>query len=129
MNLIDCTVGDSLHFGDDIRIQLTGRIDSLLYIFIDAKRSHALEGSDGFHASALCRGGHRAHVLAMCDHDEFAIGPVRVRVECVRVTLTGAQALRDVCLRIDAPMPFARTTLARVSLRQRRHVEGASCWS
>lgn len=129
MDLIDCTVGDCLHFGDDICVQLTGRVDGLLYVFIDAKRSHALEGINGFHASALCRGGHRAHVLALCDHDEFVIGPVRVRVECVRVDLPGAQALRDVRLCIDAPMPFTRTAPERAPHRQLREVEGASCWS
>ncbi len=129
MDLIDCNVGDCLHFGDDIRVQLTGRIDNLLYVFIDAKRSHALEGIDGFHASALCRGGHRAHVLALCGHDEFVIGPVRVRVESIRVDLQWAQALRDVRLCIEAPLPFVRTTPARAPHRQRREVEGASCWS
>lgn len=129
MDLIDCAVGDSLHFGGDIRIQLTGRIDTMLYVFIDAKRSHALEGNDGFHASALCRGGYRAHVLAMCDHDEFLIGPVRVRVESIRIDLLGAQALRDVRLCIDAPMPFLRTRPECVRHRERQRVQGASCWS
>ncbi len=129
MDLIDCTVGDCLHFGDDIRVQLTGRIDSLLYVFIDAKRSQSLEGSDGFHASALCRGGHRAHVLALCDYDEFVIGPVRFRVESVRVDLPGVQVLRDVRLRIHAPMPIVRTRPECVRHRERQRVQGASCWS
>jgi hypothetical protein len=129
MDIIDCNVGDSLHFGDDIRVQLTGRVGSLLYVFIDAKRSHALEGSGGFHASALCRGGYRAHVLALCDHDQFVIGTVRVQVESVRVELPGVQALRDVRLRINAPMSFTRTTPAHVRHRLPRRVEGASCWS
>jgi hypothetical protein len=129
MDIIDCSVGDSLHFGDDIRVQLTGRIGSLLHVFIDAKRSHALEGSDGFHASALCRGGYRAHVLALCDHDQFAIGPVRVQVESVRVDLPGVQALRDVRLRINAPMSITRTTPERARRHERQLMEGASCWS
>lgn len=129
MDLIDCNVGDSLHFGDDIRIQLTGRVEGQLYVFIDAKRCHALEGGDGFHASALCRDGHRAHILALRDHGQFAIGPVRVQVERVRVHLPGVQALRDVRLRVDAPMPWARTTPARVRRRLPRRMEGTSCWS
>ena len=129
MNRIDCSVGDSLHFGDDIRVRLTGRIGGMLYVYIDAKQSHALEGSDGFHASALCRGGYRADLLALCDHGQFTIGTVRVHVDSVRVDLPGAQALRDVRLRIDAPMPFTRTTPAHVRHRLLRRVEGASCWS
>jgi hypothetical protein len=129
MDLIDCSVGDSLHFGDDIRVRLTGRIGGLLNVFICANRSHAPEGSDGFHASALCRGGYRADVLALCDHDQFAIGTVCVQVDSVRVDLPGAQAMRDVRLRIDAPMPFTRTTPAHVRHRLLRRVEGAACWS
>lgn len=129
MDLIDCTVGDSLHFGDDIRVQLTGRVDGMLDVFMDTKRTHALEGGDGFHASALCRGGHRAHILALCDHDQFAIGPVRVQVERVRVDLPGAQVLRDIRLRIHAPMPYVRKTPERFRRRLRQRVEGASCWS
>jgi hypothetical protein len=127
MTIINCSVGERLHFGDDICIQLTGRIDDMLYVFIDAKRCHGLDGGDGFHASALCRGGYRVHVLALRDYDEFAIGPVCIKVVRVRVDLPGAQALRDVRLRIDAPMPCVRSTPARARLRQR--MDAASCWS
>ena len=134
MGLIDCSVGDSLHFGDDIRAQFTGHIGGLLYVFIGAKRAHALEGSDGFHASAMCRGGCRAHVLALCDHAlcdhcQVVIGPVCVQVQSERVDLLGAQAVRDLRLRIDAPMSFTRATPARVRYRLLRRVEDASCWS
>ncbi len=120
MDLIDCSVGDSLHFGDDIRIQLTGRVDGMLYLFIDAKRSHALVGGEGFHASALCRGGHRAHVLALCDGDGFAIGPVVLRFEDVRWRIPGVRALRDIHLHFHVPdaLLIRRSAPARVRARR-----------
>ena len=125
MDAHDCIIGESLIFGDDIRIQLSGRSDGQLYVFIDASRLHKLEGSDGFHASAPCGHRHRAHILALRDGDKFEIGPVCGQVESVRVDLPGAQALRDVRLRIHAPMSYGRNMPERV----RRRVEGASCWS
>lgn len=129
MDTHDCIIGESLIFGDDIRIQLTGRADGQLYVFIDASRLHKLEGSDGFHASAPCGHRHRAHILALRDGDKFGIGPICVQVESVRVDLSGAQALRDVRLRIQAPMSFARNLPERLRRRLRQRVEGEPCWS
>ena len=129
MDVLDCTIGESLISGDDIRIQLTGRADGQLYLFIDASRLHKLEGSDGFHASAPCGHRHRAHILALRDGDKFCIGPVCVQVESVCVDLPGAQVLRDVRLRIEAPIPFVRNIPERLRRRLRRRVEGKPCWS
>lgn len=129
MDAYDCIIGEDLIFGDDIRIVLTGRADGQLYVFIDASRLHKLEGSDGFHASAPCGRRHRAHILALRDGDKFGIGPVWVQVESVRVDLAGAQALRDVRLRIQAPLPLARNLPERLRRRLRRRGEGGSCWS
>jgi hypothetical protein len=129
MPLFDCSVGDSLHFGDEIRIQLTGRVDGLLYVFVDAKRCHALAGGNGFRASALCGEGHRAHVLALGDGDGFSIGPVRVEVAQVRIELPVVQVLRDVRLRIEAPMPCVLSRPERPKHRPHRRAEKASCRS
>ena len=108
MNPLDCAVGEELHFGTDIRIQLTGRVGDVLYVFIEASRAHALVRHAGFSATAVCRRGYRAHVLALRDQDRFAIGPVRVLVDRVRAVQTGARLLRDVCLQIQAPMACVR---------------------
>ncbi len=125
MDTHDCTIGESLIFGDDIRIVLSGRVDAQLYVFIEAHRLHKLKVSDGFHASAPYGRGHRGHVIALRDGDKVGIGPVWIEVESVRVELNGAQALRDVRLRIQAPMPPARNLPERVRRRLQRRVEGA----
>jgi hypothetical protein len=119
MDVIDCSIGEKLSFGDDIRIGLTGRIDDMLYVYIDAATAHVLEGGDGFHASAPCRSGYSAHVLALRNHDSFEIGPVRVEIADVRIDIDGAQALRDVRLQVYAPQ-----TMACVRHRCVRGVDG-----
>ncbi len=128
MDSIDCAIGEKLSFGDDIRIGLTGRIDDVLYVYIDAASAHALEGGDGFHASAPCRLGYHAHVLVLRNHDSFEIGPVRIEIADVRIDIDGAQALRDVRLRIDAPkaMAWVRHRCVRDADGDRRK-ERATC--
>jgi hypothetical protein len=107
MDIIDCSIGEKLNFGDDIRISLTGRIDEVLYVYIDAASAHELEAGDGFHASAPCRIGYSSHVLALRSHDSFQIGPVRVQIADVLIYIDGAQALRDVRLRVHTPKAMA----------------------
>jgi hypothetical protein len=108
MNPLDCAIGEELHFGSDIRIQLTGRVGDVLYVFIEAGRAHALVRHAGFSATATYRRGYRAHVLALRDQDRFAVGPVRILVDRVRGVQPGARLLRDVCLQIEAPMACVR---------------------
>lgn len=129
MDTIDCAAGEELRFGEDVRLKITGRSGDLLYVFIDAARVLELNGHDGFHATARCGRDRRAHVLALSDGDRFAVGPIRVHVECVQIVLLGAQALRDVRLRIETPLPFVRATPERVKRRLRRAGERVSCWS
>ena len=107
MDVIDCSIGEKLNFGDDIRISLTGRIHEVLYVYINAASAHELEGGDGFHASAPCRIGYRSHVLALRNHDSFQIGPVPVQIADVRIDIDGARALRDVRLQVHAPQAMA----------------------
>jgi hypothetical protein len=107
MDMIDCSTGEKLKFGDNIRIRITGRIDDVLYVYTDAATAHVLEGGDGFHASAPCRSGYNAHVLALRNHDSFEIGPVRVEIADVRIDIDGARALRDVRLQVYAPQVMA----------------------
>lgn len=120
MNTIDCAVGEELHFGTDIRIQLTGRVDGALYVFIDASRAHALECHAGFSGTAACGRGRSAHVLALRNQDWFAIGPVRVLVDRVRVVQPDARPLRDVCLHIDASLECVRGVPGRTRRRWSR---------
>jgi hypothetical protein len=123
MDVIDCSIGEKLSFGDGIRIQLTGRIEDILYVYIDAASAHELEGGDGFDASAPCRSGYDAHVLALRNHDNFEIGPVRVEIADVRIDIDGAQALRDVRLRIHTPKAMACVRGADHDTRK----EGVTC--
>lgn len=107
MDVIDCSIGEKLNFGDDIRISLTGRIEDVLYVYIDAASVNELKGGDGFHASAPCRIGYSSHVLALRNHDSFQIGPVRVEIADVRIDIDGVRALRDVRLQVHTPQAMA----------------------
>jgi hypothetical protein len=127
MPLIDCAVGERIVFDDRIDILLTGCIDGVLYVFIDAHRKHALSPGDGFHASAPCRGGHRGHVLALCHRACFAIGPVTITFEATHLTLEGAVPLRPIRLYVDAPVRCMRNTPARRHRHQPRRVERTAC--
>ncbi|WP_374295975.1 hypothetical protein [Sphingomonas sp.] len=103
MPLLDCTLLESITIGRDTRLQLTGRIDDVLYVYLDALVRHELGGVDGFHASAPSGIGRVAHVLALRDGDIFTIGPTTIAVQSVCLRIDGAQALRDIRLRIDPP--------------------------
>lgn len=129
MDTIDCAKGEELRFDEDVRLKITGRSGELLFVFIDAPRALELKGHDGFHATAPCRDRRNAHVLGLLDGDRFEIGPIRIHVERVQVVLPGAQALRDVRLRIDTQIPYVRATPERVRRRLRRAGEQVSCWS
>jgi hypothetical protein len=127
MPLIDCAVGERLIFDDSIEILLTGCMGGVLYVFIDAHRKHALSPGDGFYAGAPCGGGHRAHVLALCDDATFAIGPVQIKVEAVDITLPGAVALRPIRLQVNAPMRCIRRGHAHRPHGHKPHRGRASC--
>ena len=103
MSVHDCSLHESLRIGKDIRIHLTGRVDDVLYIFIDAAARHELGGVGGFHASAPSGIWRTAHVLAVCDGESFTIGVVRITVDAVRLRIPGARALREVRLRVESP--------------------------
>jgi hypothetical protein len=122
MSVFDCSLHESFHIGRDIRVHLTGRVDDMLYVFIDAAARHELGGVDGFHASAPSGMRRTAHVLAMRDADAFTIGDVRITVDAVRLQITGAYALRAVRLRIEAPsdlLQIAREAAPRAKRSQR----------
>ena len=104
MQQVQCRVGDAFWIGKDTRIQLTGRIDDTLYLFVDAPASQWLDAVDGFHASAPDARGRVSHVFALCDGQGFTLGQTTLRFEDKRLGLDGATALRDVVLWIDAPM-------------------------
>jgi hypothetical protein len=106
MTMFDCALQESLCIGKDIRLNLTGRVDGLLYVFIDAAARHAIEGVCGFNASAPSGIDRIAHVLALHDAETFCIGPARITVEAVHLRIAGANALRDVRLQINAPEPL-----------------------
>lgn len=122
MPVIDCSLRESLRIGREIRVHLTGRVDGVLYIFIDAIARHELGGVGGFHASATSGVGRCAHVLALRDSESFTIGEeVAISVEAVRLRIPGADALREVRLRIDAPrsLRIAREAPSRAKRLQR----------
>ena len=134
MTVFDCALLESLCIGKDIRLHLTVYVDGLLYVFIDARARHALDGVGGYHASAPSGIGRIAHVLALRDADTFVIGPVRIVVEAVRLRIAGADVLRAVRLRIDAPasLRIVRETPLRPArlprpARSQRLAGGASC--
>ncbi len=120
MPVFDCTLGESLRIDSGIRLHLTGRVDAILYLFIDAAAKYELGGVGGFHASAPSGMRRCAHVLALQDGESFCIGPVGVAVEAVRLQIPGARALRDVRLRIDLPVPVR--IVREAPLRPRRRL-------
>lgn len=121
MPVFDCTVGESLQFGADIRLNLTGRDGETLYVFIDAASRHELGGVGGFHASAPSGIRRRAHILALRDGETFSIGPVGIIVEAVQLRMENARALREVRLQIDSPSPLTVVRQAPHRPRQRAH--------
>lgn len=131
MAVLDCMVGEAFRIGRDIDVHLTGRVDTTLYVFIDAATRHELGGVGGFHASAPSGIRRCAHVLALGDGDAFLVGPVAIAVEAVRLQIPGARALREVRLHITAPAPLTlvRRPLARPRHAVRRWIRGGSCWS
>jgi hypothetical protein len=122
MPVFDCTVGELLRIGSDIRLNLTGRVDDMLYVFIDAASRHDLGGVGGFHASAPCGIRRRAHVLALRDHESFFIGPVSITVDAVRLRIPGARVLRDVrvCIAPSSPLIIVRQAPSRPRRRLQR---------
>ena len=131
MTVFDCSLRESFQVGRDIRLQITGRVDEVLYVFIDTAARHELGGVGGFHASAPSGIGRIAHVLALRDADCFTIGQVSITIEAVRLRIPDAQALRQVRLRIDmdtTPVQVTREAIPRKPGRlQCLRVEGASC--
>jgi len=121
---IDCAIGEELRFGDALRVWLTGRVDAVLYVMIEASTADALEACVGFRASAPYRHGRVAHVLALRAEDRIAIGAIEIAVEATRLRLSGARALRDVRLRVRAPLAYVRTRPGRA---QRRARAGVAC--
>lgn len=121
MPIIDCTVGESLRIGGDIRLNLTGTDGSMLYVFIDAASRHELGGVGGFHASAPCGIRRRAHVLALRDGESFSIGPADITVEAVCLQIPGVRALREVRLRIVPTAPLIIVRQAPPRPRSRSH--------
>lgn len=121
MSVYDCSIRESLRIGKDIRVHLTGRVDDVLYLFIDAAARHELGGVGGFHASAPSGIWRTAHVLAVCNGETFTIGVTRITVEAVRLWIPGAHALREVRLRIEAsvPLKIARAAPLRAKRSQR----------
>ena len=133
MPLLDCSLLETLRIGRDIRIQPTGRVDDVLYVYIDASVRHDLGGVGGFRASAPSGIGRMAHVLALRDGDGFTIGPTTVIVEAVRLRIPGATALRDIRLQVSPPRVLA------IVREQHRHPRASGyqstgwgrppCWS
>jgi|GEM_PF-1708689 len=107
MPVIDCSLLETLRIGRDTRIQPTGRVDDVLYVYVDASVRHALGGADGFRASAPSGIGRMAHVLALRGGEGFTIGPTTVIVESVRLRIPGATALRDIRLQVSPPRVLA----------------------
>jgi hypothetical protein len=105
MQQLQCRVGEAFWIGDGTRIHITGWIDEMLYLFVEAPVSQLLDAVDGFHASAPgARGRVVSHVFALCDGQGFTLGRISLRFEDKRLDLQWATALRDVVLWIDAPM-------------------------
>ena len=107
MPLLDCSLLETLRIGRGTRIQPTGRVDDMLYVYIDASVRHELGGADGFRASAPSGIGRMAHVPALRDGEGFSIGPTAVIVEAVRLLIPGATALRDIRLQVVPPRVLA----------------------
>lgn len=112
MPVFDCVLGDSLRISRDIRVLLTGRVDDVLHLFIDAAARHELGGVGGFLASAASGIGRVAHVLVVRDTDAFTIGAVHITIDAVCLRIEGARALRDVRLRVESPDPIRITRRA-----------------
>jgi hypothetical protein len=124
MQQLQCRVGEAFWIGKNTRIQLTGRIDETLYLFVDAPASQWLDAVDGFHASAPGACGRVvSHVFALCDGQGFTLAPISLRFEDKRLDLPGATALRDVVLWIDAPMhqTVVRESRLRPKTRPKLH--------
>ncbi len=134
MPILDCTLLESITIGRDTRLHLTGRIDDVLYVYLDASARHDLGGVDGFHASAPSGVGRVAHVLALRDGNTFTIGLTTIVVQAVRLRIDGAQALRDIRLSIDPPRVLR---IVRTPPQRRRTSKPTSttehgrrpCWS
>ena len=133
MPLLDCSLLETIRIGRDTRIQPTGRVDDVLYLYIDASVRHELGGMDGFRASAPSGIGRMAHVLALRDREGFTIGPTAVIVESVCLRIPGATALRDIRLHVSPPRVLAiiREPHRRPRTKGHRSTEwGRSpCWS
>lgn len=120
MPVVHCAIGEGVRAGDAIQIHVTGRLDDVLYLFVEAAWGQPVEAGPGFHASAPCGFGWNAHVMALRDDDRFEVGPVSVRVEDLRARASLAQPLRDVRLHLQAPDAMALVHIPRVrSMRPR----------
>lgn len=123
MPVFDCSLGESLRVGSDIRLYLNGRNGDTLYVFIDAAARHELGGVGGFHASAPSGIRRRAHILALCDGESFSIGPAGIEVETVRLRIPGVRVLREVRLHIALSSPLV--VVREAPLRPRRRYSPA----
>ena len=133
MPILDCSLLETLRIGRDTRIQPTGRVDDVLYVYIDASVRHELGGADGFRASAPSGIGRMAHVLALRDGEGFTIGPTAVIVEAVHLRIPGATALRDIRLKVSPPRVLAIVREAPRRPRAKGHRSTGwgrtPCWS
>lgn len=127
MVIIDCVLHESLRVERGIRVQITGRYEDMLYLFIDAEARHELAGVGGFHASAPSGIRRVAHVLALRGGESFSIGAVRIMVEAVQLRIEGAQPLRDVRLRIASPARISREARPRPA-RASHRLSRPSCF-
>jgi len=118
MLVIDCALGESLLLGQDIRLGVTGRVHTKLYVFIDAASQHRLSAAGVFHKSARLGIRRRAHVLGLHDGESFSIGPVGITIDNVGLRLPGARALREVRMRIDPPASMSVVRQAPCRSRQ-----------
>lgn len=127
MPIVDCRVGERLWFDEDICLHLTGRLDDVLFVFIDAARRHAFDTDAKFHASASCRRKRTGHVAAIRMSERVSIGPITVRVENPCVRLSGARPLRDVRLVVLAPTGFSRMRNSLTPSCAASRTKGATC--
>jgi hypothetical protein len=119
---IACAPGDVFWIGPDVRVHLTGLVDDVVYLYLEAPCTHPLTGADGFHASAQCDDGICGHVLALLDGQQVCIGPVALRFEDAHWRVPGVQALRGIHLHIHTPdaLPIRRSALMRARPPARR---------
>jgi hypothetical protein len=96
--------GDSVWIGADVRVQMTGLVDELVYLYLEAPCTHPLNGAEGFHLGAQCDDGICGHLLALLDRQLVCGGPVVLWFEDARWRIPGVRALRGIHLHLHPPM-------------------------